>query len=423
MRIAIFSETFLPKIDGIVTRVTKTVEQLTRAGHKVLLVVPDSGRQSYADAEILNVPAFASPFYPENRIALPRPSIFIALDRFKPDVVHVAGPLMLGIAGVVYARRRSLPLVASYHAHLPKYLEFMGLAPLAPCLWRALAALHDYADLNLCTSTVLLEELQGQGFARLRLWRRAVDVELFQPLRDNTAMRARLSGGEINKALMLYVGRLSAEKEVAQLQALHEHFPQVRLAIVGDGPQRAELESIFAGTPTVFTGYLQGQALAAAYGSADLFVFPSRTETLGLVLLEAMASGCPVVATRAGGVTDICADGETGFLYQPGDRADFVRITKLALASLADAQAKAALRFRCRAEATRWDWQTCVEELLGYYDAACAATVHREPEELSRTLLKLGYVGSACVRALLLGIRIKLGRTDTGTLDHVRTST
>ena len=117
--------------------------------------------------------------------------------------------------------------------------------------------------------------------------------------------------------LLLYVGRLSAEKDVARLKELFSVVPGMRLAIVGDGPLRAELERQFEGTATVFTGYMQGDELASAYASADLFVLPSRTETLGLVLLEAMAAGCPVVACRAGGVPDAIEHGVTGFLFDP----------------------------------------------------------------------------------------------------------
>lgn len=126
-----------------------------------------------------------------------------------------------------------------------------------------------------------------------------VDTELFHPQAADPEMRARLTAGQPERPLLLYVGRLSAEKEVGRIRVLLEQIPQARLAIVGDGPERGSLEQHFAGYDVVFTGYLQGQDLAAAFASADLFVFPSRTETLGLVLLEAMAAGCPVIAPAA----------------------------------------------------------------------------------------------------------------------------
>ena len=353
VRIALFSETFIPKIDGIVTRVTHTAEQLVRLGHEVLLVVPDSGLPSYEGARILNLPWVSAPFYPEYRVALPRRSIFTMLDTFAPDIVHVAGPLVSGVAGVAYARRRKLPLIASYHTHFPKFLPHMGLAQVAPHLWQCLRSVHNHADLNLCTSSVMAEELDAQGFARLRVWQRAVDAVRFHPSARSAAMRQRLSGGEPGKPLLLYVGRLSAEKDIAQLRAVAGRYPDVRLAIVGDGPQRAALEQTFAGTPTVFPGYLRGDDLAAAFASADLFAFPSRTETLGLVLLEALASGLPVVAARAGGITDICHAGSPGVLFNPGDTEDMLRAVGGVLAEWGT-PALQARRDACRREAERW---------------------------------------------------------------------
>lgn len=419
MRIALFSETFLPKIDGIVTRITQTAAHLTRLGHEVLLVVPDSGEPSYAGAAVLNLPWFQAPFYPENRVALPRRRIFTTLDRFKPDLIHVAGPVVTGVAGIVYARRRTLPLVASYHAHLPKYLPHMGLGDLAPDLWRCLRSLHDYADLNLCTSSILAEELQAQGFPRVRVWQRAVDAERFTPDRYSETMRQRLSGGEPHKPLLLYVGRVSAEKAIGELRPIVDRFPGIRLAIVGDGPQRGALERVFSGTPTVFTGYLRGDELAAAYASSDLFVFPSATETLGLVLLEAMAAGCPVVAARAGGILDICPSDSTGVLFAPSDREALLRATGLLLDEWGT-PAMTARRERCRTEAARWDWTSCTTQLAGFYEEALRSPLFARRTDARTAARTVRVIGGAWLRAAAIGTKITLGWTHAGTLDRQR---
>jgi glycosyltransferase involved in cell wall biosynthesis len=151
-----------------------------------------------------------------------------------------------------------------------------------------------------------------------------VDSELFNPHHFSREARLRLSGGCAAAPLLLYVGRLSPEKRIHWLRAVFDKIPNVRLAIVGDGPARPSLERLFAGTPTTFTGTLRGKALAQAYASADIFTFPAANETLGNVVLEAMASGLPVVAPKSGGVLDHVVQGETGLLAEPESQSDFV---------------------------------------------------------------------------------------------------
>lgn len=177
-------------------------------------------------------------------------------------------------------------------------------------------------------------------------------------------MRSRLSQGHPEDPLLLYVGRVSAEKQIDQIKPVLEAIPQARLAIVGDGPNRETLEAHFAGTNTNFVGYLQGLELASAFASADAFVFPSRTETLGLVLLEAMAAGCPVVAARSGGIPDIVTDGVNGYLFEPDDPDGAITATKCLLEAT---QIREELRTNARAEAERWGWASATKQLQNYY--------------------------------------------------------
>jgi glycosyltransferase involved in cell wall biosynthesis len=178
-------------------------------------------------------------------------------------------------------------------------------------------------------------------------------------------MRARLHGPYDDTGnLLLYIGRLSAEKQIERIRPVLEAMPQTRLALVGDGPHRQQLERCFEGTPTTFVGYLAGQDLASAYACGDAFLFPSSTETLGLVLLEAMAAGCPVVGADRGGIPDIVSDGENGCLYDPDQPHS---LTAAVQRLLGESQTRACLRQAARQEAERWGWAGATDQLRGYY--------------------------------------------------------
>lgn len=369
MRIALFTETFLPKIDGIVTRLRHTIDHLQRSGDNVLIFCPDGGLKEHKGAKINGLSAFPLPMYPELKIALPRPSIRHALEAFQPDLIHVVNPAVLGLAGIYYAKLLDLPLVASYHTHLPQYLHHYGFGALEGFFWELLKAGHNQAQLNLCTSTAMVNELTSHGIERVHLWQRGVDTEMFQPHLATAKMRDRLSAGHPDQPLLLYVGRVSPEKEIENIKPILDAIPGARLAIVGDGPHRAALQDHFAGTATHFVGYLQGMELASAFASADAFIFPSRTETLGLVLLEAMAAGCPVVAANSGGIPDIVTDGENGYLFDPADPDGAIAATQRLLAATTEREQ---IRANARAEAERWGWAAATRQLQQYYRGVVA---------------------------------------------------
>ena len=365
MKIVFFTETFLPKVDGIVTRLTKTVQHLVASGDAVLIFCPEGAPQSWMGARVVGVPAMPLPLYPELKLALPRPSVSEALEGFAPDLIHVVNPAVLGLGGIWLAKTRGIPLVASYHTHLPKYLEHYGMGMLEPLLWELLKAAHNQAQLNLCTSSAMVDELSGKGIQHTALWQRGVDTELFRPALRSEAMRRRLHGRHDDTGnLLLYIGRLSAEKQIERIRPVLETLPNTRLALVGDGPYRQQLERLFEGTPTTFVGYLAGEDLASAYASGDAFLFPSSTETLGLVLLEAMAAGCPVVGAQRGGIPDIVSDGVNGFLYDPDQEGS---LTAAVANLLGAADTRHALRLAAREEAERWGWAAATEQLRSYY--------------------------------------------------------
>jgi glycosyltransferase involved in cell wall biosynthesis len=369
LKIALFTETFLPKVDGIVTRLTKTVRHLVEAGDEVLIFCPEGAPEQYMGARVMGVPAMPLPLYPELKLALPRPAVAEALDQFGPDLVHVINPAVLGLGGIWLAKTKGYPLVASYHTHLPKYLEHYGMGLLEPLLWELLKAAHNQAQLNLCTSTAMVAELSEKGILHTALWQRGVDTEMFRPELRSSASRERLLGGHSDTGkLLLYIGRLSAEKQIERIKPVLEALPDARLALVGDGPHRSRLEEIFSGLPVTFVGYLAGEELAAAYASGDAFVFPSSTETLGLVLLESMAAGCPVVGANRGGIPDIVTDGVNGCLYEPdGEDGGAASLTAAVLRLLGDQEQRQILSFHARREAEAWGWAGATAQLRRYY--------------------------------------------------------
>lgn len=372
MRVALFTETFIPKIDGIVTTLCETVRQLTAMGHEVLVVAPDGGFTEYEGARIVAMPGHAFALYPELRLSFPHASLRKTLSDFGPDLLHVADPALLGVAALYYSGGKNggalrLPLVVSYHTDLPAYLHYYKLGFLEPHIWRIMRARHNRATMNLCTSAAMLHDLESHGIERVALWPGGVDTARFRPEKRSAAMRARLTEGHPESPLLLYVGRLSAEKDVERLKPVLEALPGARLALVGDGPHHKQLAQHFAGMPVHMAGFMRGEELAAAFASADVMVMPSRTETLGLVVLEAMSAGVPVVGARAGGIPEMIVDGVNGCLFDTEDEAT------AAIRGLLEApETRAAVGAAGRAFAVEHSWKAATLCLLEHYRVACA---------------------------------------------------
>jgi glycosyltransferase involved in cell wall biosynthesis len=372
MRIALFTETFLPKIDGIVTTLCETVRHLRALGHDVLVFAPDGGPSDFEGARILGMKGHAFALYPELRLSLPRASMRRQIQEFQPDLLHVADPTLLGIAALYYGGGAHggvlhLPLVISYHTDLPAYLHYYKLGFLERYIWRWMRIRHNRATLNLCTALAMMDQLRQHGIPRVALWPGGVDTARFHPGRRSDAMRARLTGGHPESPLLVYVGRLSAEKDIERLRPILQALPGARLALVGDGPHHKALEEHFAGLPVYIAGFMRGDELAAAYASSDVFVMPSRTETLGLVVLEAMSSGLPVVGANAGGVPEMIADGETGSLFDT--EAEAIAAIR---AYLDCPEKRRATGLAARAYAAEHSWKPATLTLLEHYRTACA---------------------------------------------------
>lgn len=362
-------------VSGMKNRFECLIKGLTTAGDDVVVFTPDrSPPKTFAGASVVGVLGFRLPFYKSATLLLSLGlslRVLWTLWRQRPDVIHVSTPGILVFSAVLYSRLFRVPLVMSYHTHIPEYIPRYTWRGLVEPMWSIIRWCTRRADLTLVTSAAMADELAKNRCRRksIDVWQRGVDTDVFNPRYRSLGMRARMVGlgaegggaeaasaagqkaasaasaaaspadaAELEQGgapLLLYVGRLGAEKNVGALKEVLERVratPQgarARLSLVGDGPYRAQLEAEFAGDKgVVFMGMMRGRELSEAYASADVLLMPSETETLGFVALEAMASGVPVVAVAAGGLTDIIAEpGRTGVLYPPGDYARAAELT------------------------------------------------------------------------------------------------
>ena len=325
MRIAYFTESLPPLTDGVARTYTWLAQALNGAGVDFRFVAPVCPlEQEPWRGRVLRQASVAFPLYSYYRVGLPNPArVFRDLDAFRPDLVQVAAPTPLGWLGIHYARRRGLPVVSSYHTHFVDYFPYYRLGFLSRPAWALLRRFHNATDRTFAPSASALARLGGHGFENLRLWERGLDAERFSPELRSGEERARWAGA--GEKLVLYAGRLVADKDLrvlaGALELAREGGAKLRCVFAGDGPLRQELERRLP--LDHFPGFVRGQALSRLYASADLFVFPSPNETFGNVVLEAMASGLPVLAVAAGGPADLVEHGRSGWLCPPGDPAAF----------------------------------------------------------------------------------------------------
>jgi glycosyltransferase involved in cell wall biosynthesis len=364
MRVAIFAETFLPKWDGIANTTCRLLEHLERRGVESLMFAPEGAPPTYAATPIIGEPCFALPFYPEVKLAQPRHGLGEELAQFAPDLVHLVNPALMGIAGLRRAKELGVPVVASYHTDIPGYLEKYNLQIFRDFVWSGFRWIHNQADLNVCPSPWIQEQLRRQGFERVDIWGRGVDCELFSPDKRTRQWRERLTDGNPDAPLLIYAGRLALEKRIDVLRPMLDAVPAVRLAILGDGPERENLEEMFAGTPTVFTGKLDGEDLAAAYAAGDIFTFPGENETFGNVVQEAMASGLPCLVAAHSGLRDRVRNGVDGFQFEPGNSAQLATLVRWLLT---DIDFRENLAANALAFARTQTWEANLDGLLARY--------------------------------------------------------
>lgn len=367
IRLALCSDTFAPQLNGV----TRTLERLTsavraRGGEVRVFSVADP--EAVPGDDVHRFPSAAFWAYPELRLALPSAATLAReLGRFRPTVVHAATPFGVGLAARAASRLLRVPFATSYHTSFNAYAHFYKLGALARPGWAFLRWFHDSGARTWVPTESVRAELRARGFHRLGIWSRGVDRARFSPAFRSTMLRASLGLGP-DDVLVAYVGRVALEKGVDVLaRAMHlvrraAGRRRVVFAVAGDGPYLAACrEEVPA--DVVFTGTLTGDALSAFYASADLFVFPSTTDTFGNVLLEAMASGLPILAADAGPTRELLATG-AGIMVPGGDAAALAR----AIRALADDPGhRARLVAAGHMQARRMSWDAVFDRLVEEY--------------------------------------------------------
>ncbi|MEZ4552765.1 MAG: glycosyltransferase [Dehalococcoidia bacterium] len=311
MRVLVATDSFPPKIDGVADTASVMCEALSARGHHVTVIAPGPGLDSERGAHVLRLAALPLPLYPEVRVVREPLTLRRYAQRLdvQAAVVLTLGPVGLGVAGWLPRETR---LIHVYTTDMPGYLRAYRAGFLAPVIDEVTRRVGRRADVTLCPTPVIRDGLVKAGVPKLEIWGRGVDTSLFHAGRRSDAMRRRLSGGEPERPIVLYVGRLAKEKRLLDLLAATRRVPEARFAFVGDGPQRAELERLFPAERTVFTGYLRGTALAEAFASADVFAFPSDSDTFAQVVLQSMASGVPPVVVAGSAPAVLVRAGESG---------------------------------------------------------------------------------------------------------------
>lgn len=327
MKLALVTDAWSPQINGVVTTLKTTCEQLRAMGHEVETITPDQFRN------------WPCPSYPEIRLALGCGAKLAArLDRFRPTAIHIATEGPLGLAARAYCRRRSFPYTTSFHTRFAEYVQ-LRTGHLLDWGYAYLRWFHSRSERLMAATPSLVAELKARGFKNPVQWSRGVDTRLFRP-RDKSFLEGQ-------RPLMMYTGRVAVEKNVEAFLALS--LPGTKI-VIGDGPQRPELEARYPDAR--FLGYKTGEELACHMAAADVFVFPSHTDTFGLVMLEALASGVPVAAFPVQGPLDVILSDRVGCLDHDLGRA-----------------VQAALRLDpadCREYALRYSWQDCARLFESY---------------------------------------------------------
>jgi glycosyltransferase involved in cell wall biosynthesis len=321
--------------------------------HEALVFAPGSGPAEFEGSQIVRVLGISFPLYPDLTLSAFCRRMGGILVGWRPDVLHLASPFLLGAYGSRVGRHVGVPMAAHYQTDIAGYSRHFHLGVLSPVATWHIARLHNRCQLNYAPTETQRQALLSHGVHQVRVLGRGVDSKLFSPLRHSQAVRqSLLRDGE--DCIFLYVGRISGEKNLETLGPMIASVPRARLILVGDGPKRAALEKRFAGLPVTFLGTRHGEELATLYASADVFAFPSLTETFGQVVQEALASGLAVLANRSGGVQDLFHHAEEGYLCVPGSQEEW-NATARVLASNQELRQRLGARGRTAVLSRTWD--------------------------------------------------------------------
>lgn len=322
MKIAIFTDTFLPEINGVTKTLSKMKNYLDTTNIEYKFFIP--GKENEKKDNIVSFSSFNFFLYPERKIAIPRyREIRTNLDEFKPDLIFIVTPFAIGLTGFRYAKEKGIPVVSNYSTDFPRYLKHYKLEILENAVWSFFRWFHSFSYINLCPSIATKTDMERHGITNVELWGRGIETSEFSPKQRSEDLRKKYC--DEDEKVLLYVGRVAPEKELEVLmdavKILNKKNLKFKLLVIGDGPSKQEFENQNIEN-VVFVGYKTGEELKTYYASADIFAFPSSSETYGNVVLEAMASGLPVVAPFAGGVQENLIDMENGMAFDVGDSED-----------------------------------------------------------------------------------------------------
>jgi phosphatidylinositol alpha 1,6-mannosyltransferase len=359
MRVAIVTESFLPHINGVTNSVLRICEELRRQGHDALVIAPGSGPTEWAGVPVVRTPSLPAPGYREFRLGLRFPGMVSTLRDFAADVVHLASPALLGAQGAAVDRRLGVPAVAVYQTDLAGFARRYHLECAQEVVWRRLRKVHEAASRTLAPSWHAVRQLEANGVDRVARWARGVDLERFHPRHRRAAVREELAPqGEL---LVGYVGRLAHEKQLGLLSQV-QSLPGCKLVMVGDGPQRRQLQTLLPSA--TFVGMQGGSQLASTFAALDVFVHTGSHETFCQAAQEALASGVPVVAPAAGGLLDLVDHGSNGLLFERGSRE---AVTSSVRQLLESPTIRGRMAATARASVRGRSWEVIGRELTDHY--------------------------------------------------------
>jgi phosphatidylinositol alpha 1,6-mannosyltransferase len=380
MRLALFSGNYNYLREGANQALNKLVAYLASDGrYDVRVYSPTSARPAFEPAgTLVSVPSIPLPVRSEFRLALGLPrKIRDDLRSFAPDIVHLSTPDILGLRAQTFAKRHGIPVVASLHTLFETYLEYYGLARARPLVEAHLRRFYRRCDHVLAPSPALVEKLKSErNDDHVSLWSRGVDRTLFNPARRDDDWRVS-NGWSPDEAVVLFFGRLVAEKGVdhyvSTVHRLQRSHAKVRPLIVGAGPAAKALEALPQAT---MTGHLEGIALARAIASADLMLHPSKTETFGNVVLEAMACGVPVVCAATESAESLVEHGRTGMVCAADDEDCFYRAVS---ALVTDRGRRRQFGLAARERSAAFSWAHASQSVLEAYEKLLSRGFKRAP--------------------------------------------
>jgi phosphatidylinositol alpha 1,6-mannosyltransferase len=391
LRIAYFTEVLPPFIDGVTHTLSHLKTSLSEEGHDFIFLSPITPGIDGWRGKVVEVISVPFPFYTKYRVGLPIfHDIRSALDKFQPEIVHIVSPFFMGMAAYNYAKERNIPAVNSYHTRFVSYLKYYGFGKIEWFGWDYLRWFYSKGARTFVPSNTTIKELESHGFESLALWQRGIDTSSFSPHFHNASLHNRWSPD--GSPVALYTGRLVKEKDIETLikayKILREKKIDFKLVFVGDGPLRNELARVLP--EAILAGFMQGEELARAYASADIFVFPSTTESFGNVVLEAAASGLPCVVAAEGGVMDLVQDGETGFHTRPKDAQDLA--SKMGLL-LTNEYLRNSLSIKAQEYASRRNWREVNKALFrGYEELIADGNSNNNRESTLNSTLEPGII-------------------------------